>query len=135
MARASYSFLEEDECQQRHYQGHGDDQKSAQNAVAPRILRGEPLERVTQPVEPVLGERAVREARQLRQRRGPVRRLAAQVAEEPAPADLLVHPAFEIRLGGAPQVELRVELAAEALDVEQRLLQHDELRLDAHVEA
>ena len=36
---------------------------------------------------------------------------------------------------GAPQVEVRVEFAAESLDREQRLLQQHELRLHFHVEA
>ena len=51
------------------------------------------------------------------------------------PADLLVHPALEEGLGGAPQVELGVELAAQALDVQQRLLQQHQLRLDLDIEA
>src|SRR5690606_24104473 len=46
----------------------------------------------------------------------------------------LSHPLLEDRLRRAPQVELRVQLAAEALDLEQRLLQQHELRLNLHVE-
>src|SRR2546427_6728075 len=44
----------------------------------------------------------------------------SQPLEQAAPADLVVHPALEKRLGGVPQVQLGVELAAQALDVEQR---------------
>ena len=44
-------------------------------------------------------------------------------------------PFLQDRLRRLPQVELRVELAAEALDLQQRLLQQDQLRLHAHVEA
>src|SRR5207248_3864715 len=85
--------------------------------------------------EAILGERAMHEAWKLRQRRRPVQRLAAHSAHEGAPADLLTHPALEERLRRGPQIELRIELAAEAFDVERRLLQHDELRLDFDVEA
>ena len=47
-----------------------------------------------------------------------------------AKADLVLHPALEERLRRHPQVEIGIELAAEALDVQQRLLQQHELRLD-----
>src|SRR6267143_1422327 len=77
----------------------------------------------------------MRETRELRQRGRPVRRLAAHRAQEAAPAHLLAHPALEEGLRRGPQVEVRIELATESLDVEQRLLQHHELRLDLHVEA
>ena len=75
------------------------------------------------------------QARQLRQQVDEARRLLLQLLDQAAPADLLFHPALEERLGGAPQVELRVEVATEALDVQQRLLQQHELRLDLDVEA
>src|SRR6266511_6215326 len=83
----------------------------------------------------IVGERAVQQARQLRQHRRPARRLVAKRAQEALPSDLLAHPVLEKRLGDGPQVEIRVELAPEPLDVEERLLQHDELRLDLDVEA
>jgi hypothetical protein len=54
---------------------------------------------------------------------------------KPFTADLLGHPAFQIGLGGLPQVEVGIELAAQAFDVEQRLLQQHQLRLHFHVEA
>ena len=57
------------------------------------------------------------------------------VRTQPAPAHLLVHPALEDRLRRAAQVEVRVELAPEALDLQQRLLQQHELGLDLHAEA
>src|SRR5438045_7357439 len=115
--------------------GHQHDEQRNQQIVAPRVLGGEPLDGQAQRAEAVLGERAVQEARQLRQRVRPVRRLLAQRAQHAAPADLLAHPALEKRCRRGPQVEVRIELASQAFDVEQGLLQHDELRLDLDVEA
>ena len=62
-------------------------------------------------------------------------RFGQQPPLERPKADLLVHPALEERLRRHPEVEIGIELAPEALDVEQRLLQQHELRLDLHVEA
>ncbi|MNV77517.1 hypothetical protein D3C71_1709430 [compost metagenome] len=64
-----------------------------------------------------------------------MRRLGAQLAPHPLRAHLLQHPFFKERLGRAPQVELRVKLAAQALDVEQRFLQQHQLGLDLHLKA
>ncbi len=77
----------------------------------------------------------VRQAREVRQHVGPLRRLDLEAINQAAPADLLVHPAFQEWLGGLPQIQVRIELAAQALDVEQRLLQQHQLRLHFHVEA
>ena len=44
------------------------------------------------------------------------------------------HPLLQHRLGGGPQVQIRIELAAEALDVQERLLQQHQLGLHLHVE-
>ena len=41
---------------------------------------------------------------------------------------------FEIGLGGVPQIEVRVQAAAEAFYIKERLLQQHELRLHLHVE-
>src|SRR6266571_6728624 len=108
--------------------------REAEQPVAPPLEREQLLERVLDAPDAVIGEHAVQQARQLRQHRGPARRLVVQAAQQTAQADLLPHPALEVGLGGLPQVEVGVELAAEALDVEQRLLQHDELRLDLDAE-
>src|SRR5437764_1003047 len=62
-------------------------------------------------------QRLVHQPRQRRQVVCVARRLVLEAVEETAPADLLVHPAFEEGLRGAPQVELGVELAAQAFDV------------------
>ena len=70
------------------------------------------------------------EPRQFGQRRDDVRCLRDQPAAERGGADLFLHPALEKGLGGGPQIELRIELAPESLDVQQRLLQQDELGLD-----
>ena len=50
-------------------------------------------------------------------------------------AHALAHPALEIGLTGAPEVEIRVQLAAEAFDIEQGFLQQNQLRLYFHIEA
>ena len=46
----------------------------------------------------------------------------------------LAHPLLEHGLGRLPEIELGVELPAQAFDREQRLLQQHELRLHFHVE-
>src|SRR5690349_3760367 len=137
MARASYSFSEDGECQQQRAQHcqYCNHQEPGEDAVAPRLLGGDALERAAQRRSAIVRERAMHEPRNLGQGARPVRRLAPEIAHQAAPADLLAHPALEIGLGRAPQVEVRIELAAESLDIEQRLLQHHELRLDPHVEA
>ncbi|MCY1363280.1 hypothetical protein D9M69_500350 [compost metagenome] len=61
--------------------------------------------------------------------------LAVHVAEQGFGADPLAHPAFEEWLSGVPQIEVRVQLAAQAFDVQQGFLQQDQLRLHFHVEA
>src|SRR5690606_24842128 len=60
--------------------------------------------------------------------------LLAQLLELLPRAGPLTHPAFQIRLAGAPQVQLGVELAAQPLDVQQGLLQQDQLGLYFHIE-
>src|SRR5258706_4375969 len=77
----------------------------------------------------------MQKARQLRQQCAPLRRLFADVLPQAAPADLFRHPAFQIRLRRDPQIEIRVEVAAQAFDVQQGFLQQDQLRLDLDVEA
>ncbi|MNT63518.1 hypothetical protein D3C72_2013420 [compost metagenome] len=61
--------------------------------------------------------------------------LAVQVLQQGLGADPLAHPTLQERLGGAPQVQLGVELTTQAFDVEQGLLQQHQLRLNFHVEA
>src|SRR5579863_3441679 len=62
-------------------------------------------------------------------------RVVAQIAQQVAYADTLAHPASQDGAGGAPDIQLRIQLAPQALDVEQRLLQQNQLRLDLHIEA
>src|SRR5436190_2940132 len=131
IARASYSVQKEKREQRHRQQRH--DEKAAEDSVAPGVLGDDALERCAQRRGVVCRERPVHEAGNLRQGARPIRRFAPQIAHQPAPTDLLVHPALEIRLGGAPQVEVGVELAAQSLNVEERLLQHHELRLDLYV--
>src|SRR3546814_1541981 len=45
------------------------------------------------------------------------------------------HPLLHDRLGGLPQIEIRIELPAEALDLQQGFLQQHQLRLHLIVEA
>ncbi len=73
--------------------------------------------------------------RQFRQVGQQARQVLLRIADERAYAHALVHPLLDERLGGGPQVQLWVELAAQALDVQQGLLQQHQLRLDLHVEA
>ena len=44
------------------------------------------------------------------------------------------HPLLQQRIAGFPQVQFGIELPAQALDVEQRLVQQQHLRLQVHVE-
>ncbi len=80
-------------------------------------------------------QRLIGEFRQLRQLRRPARRLVAHRFQQTLHAAVFRHPAFEERLRRFPQIEIRIELASEPLDVEQRLLQQHQLRLHARVEA
>ena len=75
------------------------------------------------------------EQRQLRQGFGVFVGVVAHLFDDGARADLGFHPGFEDGFGGRPQVELGVEAAAQAFDVEEGFLQEDELRLDVHVKA
>ena len=61
--------------------------------------------------------------------------LAAELFGETAAAEAVRGPVPQDRLRGLPEIELRVELAAEALDLQHGLLQQQQLRLHAHVEA
>ncbi len=45
------------------------------------------------------------------------------------------HPLVKERCGGLPEVELPIELSTNALDVEQRFLEQDQLRLDGHIKS
>src|SRR5256886_17162833 len=104
------SELADGENDQRRGEYH---EERRQKVVAARILLREALERGAELAEPVPGEGAVREPRQLRQSGGPEGRFLPQRAQHAAPAHLLAHPALEVGLGAAPQVEIGVELASE----------------------
>ena len=49
-------------------------------------------------------------------------------------AGLLRHPLLQHRLTGLPQIEFGIDLPTQPLDLHERFLQQDELRLHAHVE-
>ncbi len=76
----------------------------------------------------------MRQPWQLRQGARPSDGLSRDVCAQSSPADLLAHPALEKRFGGGPEVEVRVEIAAQTLDIEKRLLQQHQLRLDLDLE-
>ncbi|MNF79010.1 hypothetical protein D3C84_612130 [compost metagenome] len=61
--------------------------------------------------------------------------LTVQVAQQGFGAHAFAHPAFKEGLCGVPQVQVRVQLTAQAFDVEQGLLQQYQLWLHFHVEA
>src|SRR4030065_2228708 len=72
--------------------------------------------------------------RGLRQYPPPARQLALECLEKCFGSELRARPLLEEWLGRLPQVELRIELATEAFDIEECLLQQHELRLHLHVE-
>ena len=76
----------------------------------------------------------VQETRQLGQRFDERCRFGEQAPLQRAKADLVLHPPFEEWLRRHPQVEIRVELPAEPFDVEKRLLQQHQLRLNFDLE-
>src|SRR5207245_391996 len=86
-----------------------------ESTLSPPLERKQLFERALDVPDAIVRERAVQKARQLRQHRRPARRLVAKRAQQPLQADLLAHPVLEERLGGGPQVEVRVELAPEPL--------------------
>ena len=57
-------------------------------------------------------------------------RWVAHALQHGARAHPFAHPLPQNRLRGLPQIELGIQLAAQPLDVEQRLLQQDQLRLN-----
>ncbi|MCY1379261.1 hypothetical protein D9M69_669650 [compost metagenome] len=79
-------------------------------------------------------QEVVHQAWQRGQQFGVVRRLGLELLQQLFRADLLDHPLFEEGLGGVPQIQLRVQVAAQTFDVEQGLLQQHQLRLDLHME-
>src|SRR3989442_12895386 len=101
------SELADGEKNQRRGKYH---EERRQKVVAACVLLRETLERGAELAEPVPGQRAVREARQLRQGGGPEGRFLPQRAQHAAPAHLLVHPTLQGGLGPAPQGEIGVEL-------------------------
>ncbi len=80
-------------------------------------------------------ERTLLKRRQRARRLDDLRRLLAQAREQSAHACPLLHPFPQDRTGRVPHVELGIQLAAQTFDVEQRLLQQHQLRLNHHVEA
>ena len=105
---------------------------AASNAVAAPALLGE---RGAQLIERLRIDRHAQlsvlrlldsAASQLRQGLQDVERIwkaAAQFAQHGARADALAHPAAQHRACGLPDIELGIQLAAQTLDVQQRLLQ------------
>ena len=76
----------------------------------------------------------MQQPRQQRQRGHEKRSFVAQTTLECAPADLIAHQALQKGFRRHPEIEIRIELPAEALDIEQGFLQQHELRLNLDVE-
>lgn len=72
---------------------------------------------------PAFPQRVIEEIGQRRQRLPPTGHLDAQLPRHGAHAELLLHPALQEGFGGFPEVEIGIELAPQALDVEQGLFQ------------
>jgi hypothetical protein len=69
------------------------------------------------------------------QRHQDIGKLGAGSPQHGSRAHALAHPLAQVRLRRLPQVQLRIQLPAEAFDIEQGLLQQNQLRLHLHVEA
>ena len=76
----------------------------------------------------------MQQARQFGQQLGVNGGLVTQCIQKPLRPHLVEHPLFQERFGRAPQVQIRVQLAAQAFDVEQGFLQQHQLRLDLDLE-
>src|SRR5665213_266849 len=79
-------------------------------------------------------KRALHESRQHAGELDYLRQLRTKDAPQSPRARTLTHPLAQNWARCAPYVELRIQFAAETLDIEQRLLQQNELRLHCHVE-
>ena len=76
----------------------------------------------------------MQQTRQLRDQFGILRCLVLQLVEQLLRPELLQHPFLEERFGGVPQIQIRIQVAPEAFDIEQGLLQQHQLRLNFNVE-
>src|SRR5690554_6001307 len=77
----------------------------------------------------------VYQLRHLRRLLQPGRQVRLQRLDQAGRADTLAHPVLKERLGSTPQIQLRIQLAAQAFHVQQGFLQQHQLRLHFHVEA
>src|SRR5690554_3058181 len=77
----------------------------------------------------------VHQLRHLRRLLQPGRQVRLQGLDQARRADALAHPVLKERLGSAPQIQLRIQLAAQAFHVQQGFLQQHQLRLHFHIEA
>src|SRR5207342_1668884 len=77
----------------------------------------------------------VQQARHLRRMRNELGQALAEFAGQALRAVAFDQDLLQYRLRHLPDVDLRIELAAEALDVEQGLLQQDQLRLQGELVA
>src|SRR5689334_13519568 len=100
---------------QRPGESKGKDEGRDSEQPVARPLRGEQLiERALDAVYAIVGERAMQQARELRQHRRPAGRLAAHRAQQALQADLLAHPFLQERFCRLPQIEVGVELPPQA---------------------
>ena len=63
-----------------------------------------------------------------------IRPFALQAAPQTFRSERIAHPFFQKRFGGVPQIQIRIQHAPHALDIEQRFLQHHQLRLYRNIE-
>src|SRR3989338_675549 len=106
-----------------------------QQDIVAFLLSEQFVQRLVAAAGGIVRQMAMQQARQLRQQSRVVRRFLAQRLEQAAPAYLLVHPAFQPRFGGFPQIQFGIELQTQPLDIEQCLLQQYQLRLNFNAEA
>src|SRR6185437_12190572 len=103
---------------------------SGSGAFLPALMRSTYL-----PVSgAVVAQGVVYETWKLRQYHCPARCLLAQAAGKSTPAELLGHPVFQEWFCGCPQIKVGVEVASQSFDIQQRLLQHYQLRLNFNIE-
>src|SRR5690242_27672 len=118
--------------QQQNAQSKGHHSKPS---AVPAVTDDKLLQMHTQIEGRLFCEPSRQQAWQAWQQRAPVGGLLSQLTQQSAPPELIGHPALQIRLGGAPEIEIGIEVTAQSFYIEQGLLQQDQLRLDLNVEA
>ncbi len=79
--------------------------------------------------------RVLEERRHLRERLYEIRQLRSKFAPDVGWFPAFVRPLPQQRLRGLPEIELRIELPTDSFDLQQRLLDQHQLRLDLRIES